>query len=315
MTISTTTTRVTYNGDGSTVAFAVPFIFFDQDELEVIEKVTATRVETSKTLTTHYTVSGGNGAAGTVIAVVAPPASVTWTIRRDTHRTQLTDYTPNDPFPAETHERALDRLQAQMQEIGDDVNRAVKLSAATALGALKPLPDPLAGQFLRGNAASDGFENASITGAGLIGIPVSVAQGGTNAVTAAGALASLGALAKAGDSMAGALLWKEAADLASAATVNLAFASGNVVEVTGTGTIASFGNPQDGSFFLLYFSSAATLDHAAAVAQPINLLGGTDETVAPGTWKQFVKREGAWFEIGGGAGSAGEDLLMFQSFI
>ena len=315
MTISTTTTRITYSGDGSTIAFAVPFTFFDPDELEVIEKVTATKVESVKTLTTHYTVAGGSGSTGTISAIVAPSSAVTWTIRRITHRTQLTDYTPNDPFPAETHERALDRLQAQMQEIGDDIDRSQKLSAATALSGLKPLPDPIAGQFLRGNAANDGFENASISGSGLIGIPVSVAQGGTNALTTAGALATLGALAKAGDSMAGALLLKEAGDLASATTVNLASATGNVVEITGGGTISSLGNPQDGSFFLLYFSGAATLDHAAAVSQPINLLSSGDETVVPGSWKQFVKREGSWFEVGGGSGGPGEDLLLFQSFI
>ncbi len=315
MTISTTTTRVAYAGDGATVAFPVPFAFFDAEELEVIEKVASTRAEAPKSLSTDYTVAGGNGGPGTVTAAVAPPGGVTWTIRRLTRRSQLTDYTANDPFPAETHERALDRLQAQMQEIGDDIGRAAKLSAATTLSVLRPLPDPVAGQFLRGNAAGDGFEHASIAGSGVIGIPVPVSQGGTNAVTAVAALATLGAVAKAGDSMAGALLLKESVDIAAAATVNLAGATGNVVAVTGGGTISSLGNPQDGAFFLLYFGGAVTIDHGAAVPQPINLLAGGDEIVLPGTWKQFVKRQGMWFEIAGSGSDTGDDLQLFQSFI
>lgn len=315
MTLSTTATRVAYAGDGTTTAFPIPFTFFDADELEVIERTAATRAEIPRSLSADYNVAGGNGAPGTVTAAVAPPAGVTWTIRRLTRRSQLTDYTANDPFPAETHERALDRLQAQMQEIGDDIGRAAKLSAATALSLLQPLPDPVPGQFLRGNAAGDGFEHAGIVGAGVIGVPVPVSQGGTNAVTAAAALATLGAVAKAGDSMAGALLLKESADLAVASTVNLAIATGNVVEVTGNGTIASLGNPQDGAFFLLYFGGTVTIDHAAAVPQPINLLAGGDEIVLPGTWKQFVKRQGSWFEVAGSGSDTGDDLQLFQSFI
>ena len=128
MTINTTTTRVSYTGDGVTTAFAVPFVFFGASELEVISRVIATGAETVLALTTNYTVSGGNGSTGTVTAIVAPAATVQWVIRRKTARTQLVDYAPNDPFPADTHERALDRLTAQTQELGEDVDRSVKFA-------------------------------------------------------------------------------------------------------------------------------------------------------------------------------------------
>ena len=64
MTISTTMSRITYAGDGSTVSFAVPFIFFGADEIDVIERSLANGSETQKTLSSDYTVSGGNGAGG-----------------------------------------------------------------------------------------------------------------------------------------------------------------------------------------------------------------------------------------------------------
>jgi hypothetical protein len=137
MTISTTTSRVDYTGNGVTTAFAVPFAFFGASELTVIQRVIATGAETTLALSTNYTVSGGNGSTGTVTAVVAPAATVQWTILRSTARTQLVDYVPNDPFPAETHERALDRLTAQVQEIERDTGRSLRVPASD------PVPDAL----------------------------------------------------------------------------------------------------------------------------------------------------------------------------
>src|SRR5690242_13450788 len=115
MTISTTATRITYDGDGVTVAFAVPFPFFAASELEVIARDTAAGTETTKTLGTDYTVAGGDGAQGTVTALAAPPATVQWVIRRKTARTQATDYTPNNPFPAE--DRKSTRLNSSHMSI------------------------------------------------------------------------------------------------------------------------------------------------------------------------------------------------------
>lgn len=139
MTVSSTTTRIAYTGNGATTAFPVPFVFFGEDEVEVIERTIATGSETTKTLTTHYSVSGGNGSTGTVTAVSAPASTVEWHIRRRTARTQLVDYLPNDPFPAETHERALDRLTAIMQELAEVLARALVFPAtdpASSIGDL-----------------------------------------------------------------------------------------------------------------------------------------------------------------------------------
>lgn len=185
MTVSTTTAKVGYLGDGTTTAFAVPFVFFGQAELEVVERVVSTGTETVKTLTTHYTVSGGNGGTGTVTAVSPPPSSVTWTISRKTARTQLTDYQTGDAFPADTHERALDRLTALVQEIEEILGRSLRgpVSDTAALGQLVPaaqraskvLVFDAAGQ----PAVADVAGLASITAAAYVVAEVITATGAT----------------------------------------------------------------------------------------------------------------------------------------
>lgn len=136
MTISTSVSRIDYVGNGTTTAFAVPFAFFDATEIRVISRVISTGVETVQVLNTNYTVSGGNGSTGTVTAVVAPASTVQWSILRNTRRTQDVDYQPNDPFPAETHERALDRIVAVLQEVERDALRSIRAAETDSTASL-----------------------------------------------------------------------------------------------------------------------------------------------------------------------------------
>ena len=54
MTISTTTIKNSFSGNGSTTEFTYTFKLSDEDEIQVIER-SSTGVETVKTKTTHYT--------------------------------------------------------------------------------------------------------------------------------------------------------------------------------------------------------------------------------------------------------------------
>ena len=193
MTISSTTTSVAFTGDGVTTAFATGFVFFGADEIEVVERVIATGVETVKTLTTHYTVSGGNGSTGTVTAVSPPASTVQWHIRRKTNRLQEADYTPNDPFPAETHERALDRAAARDQEIDADLARTPKFPKTDPSGSIGDLPSSVerASKYL-------GFDSAgkpAVFGAPTnTSLTTSFSESLLAAATAAEARTTLGAL-------------------------------------------------------------------------------------------------------------------------
>ena len=140
MTISTTTSRISYNGNGVTTVFAFPYRFLANGDLVVLA-VSAAGVETVKTLTTDYTLTGaGDDAGGSVTMLVAPASGTRLVIYRNTPITQETDYISGDPFPAETHERALDRLTMIAQEIGSDADRSIKVPVGDSSSLTTTLP-------------------------------------------------------------------------------------------------------------------------------------------------------------------------------
>jgi len=156
MTLTTTVTRSRFEGDGSSRRFPVDFVFFDPDDLVVVERRTVDGLETPCLRGVHYAVEGGGGGTGAVIAAIAPAAGVEWHVRRRSARVQGTDYQENDAFSAGAHEAALDRLQAQLQEIGDEQDRGLRLSPTA--DSLDPLPAPQAGAFLRARIDGEGLE-------------------------------------------------------------------------------------------------------------------------------------------------------------
>ena len=136
MTVSSTTTKNSYSGNGSTTEFAYGFKIFDDDDITVIIRTDATGAETTKTKTTHYTVSGVGSASGGNVTFTSgniPTSAQTVVLIRDTARTQLTDYVANDPFPAESHEDALDKLTLITQELEEELGRSLKLSPTNTI--------------------------------------------------------------------------------------------------------------------------------------------------------------------------------------
>ena len=140
MTISTTASRISYNGNGVTTVFSFPYRFLANGHLVVLS-VSAAGVETTKVLSTDYTLTGaGDDAGGSVTMLAAPASGTRLIIYRDTGITQETDYISGDPFPAETHERALDRLTMIAQEIGSDADRAIKVPVGDSSSLSTTLP-------------------------------------------------------------------------------------------------------------------------------------------------------------------------------
>ena len=132
MTVSSINTKNSYNGDGSTTSFAYTFPIHTTAELKVIERA-ANGTETVKALTTHYAVVDNGSAGGQVNFGTAPASGVTVVLLRDTNLTQETDYVANDPFGAETHEAALDKLTLQIQEAQEELDRSIKLSRTNTM--------------------------------------------------------------------------------------------------------------------------------------------------------------------------------------
>ena len=135
MTISSTTVKNSYSGDGSTDTFNYTFKIFANSDLQVIIR-DASATETVKTITTHYTVTGaGNANGGTVVFTSGniPASTETVVLRRAVPQTQAIDYIANDPFPAESHEEGLDRAMITLQQVQEEVDRSIKLSRTNTM--------------------------------------------------------------------------------------------------------------------------------------------------------------------------------------
>lgn len=133
MTLSTTTNRVSYAGDGSTVSFSIPFLFLVNSHIEATLR-SAAGVETTWTLGTQYSLTGEGLANGGTLTVdtsptdYTPATGETLVIRRVVPETQETDYPEGGAFPASSHEQALDKLTMMVQQQTEGSGRAIKFS-------------------------------------------------------------------------------------------------------------------------------------------------------------------------------------------
>ena len=158
MTVSSTTNKIVYTGNGSTVDFDFTFKIFKDTDLTVTKYTIADGTEEVLTLTTDYTVSidGDNG--GTVTTVATLSSAYKLIIQRVLDLTQEADYVENDPFPAETHEEVADRGVMISQQIKEEVDRSLKVDVAQT-GVSLTLPIPEASKLVGWNAAADALEN------------------------------------------------------------------------------------------------------------------------------------------------------------
>jgi len=128
MTISSQLKRLSYSGNGSTTSFAYSFRILDQASLKVVVQ-SAAGVDSVKTITTDYTVSGvGSSVGGAVVFVTAPVLGETVSIILDPELTQLTDYSTGGAFPAQSHEDALDKQLNLNKRTRDLVDRSIHIS-------------------------------------------------------------------------------------------------------------------------------------------------------------------------------------------
>lgn len=285
MTVSSTTNRVSYTGNGSTTAFPFPYAFLSTADLTVIETTVATGVQRTLALTTDYTISGTADATGaylsggTVNAVTAPASTVIWTILRDPTITQLVDIVDGDALPASSIEGPLDRLTMIAQRLADRIGRTLRQpdGDAATIAAI-PAKVSRASMFLGFDSNGDPIAAAG-TSANLgpvspfINTLLDDADAATARATLGVTLANLGA--QRADA--------QGSDIASAGTLNLETATGDIVDVTGTTAITAITLSQ-GHRRLVRFTGVLTLTNGASLVLP----GGANTTTAVGDYAEFV---------------------------
>lgn len=139
MTISSEISKASYDGDGSTTIFPVPFYFLSNDEVRVI-LTGEDGIETTWVEGTHYTLTGAGLPGGGTVNVATAPSDFTpedltlLTIKRDLDLVQETDYPEGGQFPASAHEQALDRIVMLLQQMNEEVGRALKIPTSDTVG-------------------------------------------------------------------------------------------------------------------------------------------------------------------------------------
>lgn len=130
MTISITTNKAAYIGNGVAISFAIPFPFLAQEHLKVYQLLNDIQTER-----TDWTVSDGN-----LVFATAPADNAQIVIMREVPLTQETDYRENEILPAETLERCFDKLTMQVQQLAEKSARAVTVDVFddTAADSLIP---------------------------------------------------------------------------------------------------------------------------------------------------------------------------------
>lgn len=148
--------RISYTvAQGQTqTSFAVPFEFFDNADLNVYIDGTL------KTITTHYTVSGGDGSTGTVsMSVTGGTGGSTVVITRDIELERTTDFPVSGAFNIVALNTELDRLIAVAADLDDRASRALQLTDFdAAVSLVLPEVDTRKGKTLAFNASSGAVE-------------------------------------------------------------------------------------------------------------------------------------------------------------
>lgn len=119
MTIPATSSEKAYLGNSVTVAFDIPFAFDSVADLKVFATDLVSGAVTPITI--------GFSVVGTQVIFTSAPGSTTQiTILDDPAVTQTTDYVSNDAFPAESHERALDRVTRLVKRLNQKWKRTLR---------------------------------------------------------------------------------------------------------------------------------------------------------------------------------------------
>ncbi len=162
MTVESQTYKNQYNCDGSQTVFPYTFRILDASHLRVVLTDDQGN-ETDLALNTDYTVDGvGNSAGGNVTTVQTYATGYKITIVRNVPLTQTTDYVENDPFPAETHEDALDKLTMINQQQTEQIERSLKfpLSDPSSLSTELPPAASRASKFMAFDANGEVIASA-----------------------------------------------------------------------------------------------------------------------------------------------------------
>lgn len=151
--ISDNDPRVSYTATSGQTVFTVSFEFFEEADLTVYIN------GTEKTITTDYTVTGGDGSTGTVTLTSGATLGDKVVIVRDVSLQRTSDFTAGAAISREALNEQLDIITAQIADVDDKASRALQISDHdTAFGLNIPSVDDRKGKLLGFNLSTGASE-------------------------------------------------------------------------------------------------------------------------------------------------------------
>lgn len=218
MTISSETRKAgPYSGNDVTTSFPFSFKVFSADDMVVV-RTNATDIETTLTGGTDYSVTlnadQDTSPGGSITLPAALASGFLLTITSSVPNLQTLDLTNQGGFYPRVINAALDRVTILVQQVSEQVGRAVKVGISSALTpdqlidqlnanvvaaqASAMAADTSAGNADTSEANAAASAAAAAASAGSIALPLPIESGGTGAITAAAARTALGAGAASG---------------------------------------------------------------------------------------------------------------------
>jgi len=109
--IANNSPRINYTATAGQTAFTIPFEFYDNTDVKVYVQGVL------KTITTHYSISGGNGSTGSLTMASGVTLDNEVVIVRDVPMERTTDLTSS--YSASSLDAQLDRIVAQIADLDD----------------------------------------------------------------------------------------------------------------------------------------------------------------------------------------------------
>lgn len=136
MTVSSTTSRVAYIGNGVTTSFSFPYYFINKSDLMVFV------AGVLQVLDTNYTIAGTAPfpSGQNIVFSVTPASSASIVIVRTVAYTQTLDLVENDPLPAEDVEKRFDLITMMVQQQIEQLSRAIVIPITDVTGTSVTIP-------------------------------------------------------------------------------------------------------------------------------------------------------------------------------
>lgn len=199
MSISSVTRKAgPYTGNGVTTSFPFAFKVFAAGDI-VVTQTDLLGIESVLALTTNYTVSlnsnQDSNPGGSVTMLVAPIAGYMLTLSSGVQNLQPVTLTNNGGFFPAVINDAFDRVVIQIQQLAEQLSRALKYSISSPLGDAA-LPAPVANNVIGWNSAANGFQNYAPVDNTLLAATLSLPGGAALIGTADGGTMALSLTSK-----------------------------------------------------------------------------------------------------------------------